>query len=141
MDKYEQDGAWDGLKGYITNTKLSDEQLLAHYGQLWQIEKAFRMSKTDLRIRPIYHRLESRIRAHICIVFTAYTIYKTLETALMKEQSTLSLEKAAEATQTMYQVVLELPSSKRVQKILLGMDEEQRELLTICEKHFRVTQR
>ena len=141
MDKYEQDGAWDGLKGYITNTKLSDEQLLAHYGQLWQIEKAFRVSKTDLRIRPIYHRLESRIRAHICIVFTAYTIYKTLETALMKEQSTLSLEKAAEATQTMYQVVLELPSSKRVQKILLGMDEEQRELLTICEKHFRVTQR
>lgn len=141
MDKYEQDGAWDGLKGYITNTKLSDEQLLAHYGQLWQIEKAFRMSKTDLRIRPIYHRLESRIRAHICIVFTAYTIYKTLETALMKEQSTLSLEKAAEATQTMYQVVLELPSSKRVQKILLGMDEKQRELLTICEKHFRVTQR
>ena len=141
MDKYEQDGAWDGLKGYITNTMLSDEQLLAHYGQLWQIEKAFRVSKTDLRIRPIYHRLESRIRAHICIVFTAYTIYKTLETALMKEQSTLSLEKAAEATQTMYQVVLELPSSKRVQKILLGMDEEQRELLTICEKHFRVTQR
>lgn len=59
----------------------------------------------------------------------------------MKEQSTLSLEKAAEATQTMYQVVLELPSSKRVQKILLGMDEEQRELLTICEKDFRVTQR
>ena len=74
-------------------------------------------------------------------MFTAYTIYKTLETALMKEQSTLSLEKAAEATQTMYQVVLELPSSKRVQKILLGMNEEQRELLTVCEKHFRVTQR
>lgn len=35
----------DGLKGYITNTRLSEQALLAHYGQLWQIEKAFRISK------------------------------------------------------------------------------------------------
>ena len=141
MQKYEQDGAWDGLKGYITNTKLTESELLDHYGQLWHIEKAFRMSKTDLRIRPIYHRLESRIRAHISIVFTAYCIYKTLETALKKERSQLSLEQAAELTQTMYQVALELPGQQKMQNILLGMDEHQQELFDICKKHFRVTQR
>lgn len=141
MQKYEQDGAWDGLKGYITNTKLNDRDLLTHYSQLWHIEKAFRMSKTDLKVRPIYHRLESRIRAHISIVFTAYSIYKTLETALKNEGSRLSLEQAAEVTQNMYQVILDLPGQAHTQKILLGMDEQQQELLDICEKYFRVTQR
>ncbi|AVL70709.1 hypothetical protein CEQ07_04270 [Oligella urethralis] len=41
MEKYDNDAAWDGLKGYITNTQLSAEELLAHYGQLWRIEKDF----------------------------------------------------------------------------------------------------
>jgi transposase len=70
----------------ITNTKLIDKQVMENYKNLWHIEKAFRMSKTDLRIRPIYHRLQSRIEAHICISFTAYCIYKELERILYKEK-------------------------------------------------------
>jgi len=77
-EKYEADSVWDGLKGYVTNTSLSRKKVIENYSQLWQIEKAFRISKTDLRIRPIYHRLKNRIEAHICICFTAYTIYKEL---------------------------------------------------------------
>ena len=42
----------DGLKGYVTNTELPDEDVIKNYRHLWQIEKAFRISKTDLRIRP-----------------------------------------------------------------------------------------
>ena len=67
-EKYKLDARWDGLKGYITNSKLSPKEIIANYGQLWQIEAAFRMSKTDLRIRPIYHRISDRIEAHICIL-------------------------------------------------------------------------
>jgi len=63
--KYEQDSVWDGLKGFITNSKMSDRDVIANYKNLWHIERAFRMSKTDLRIRPIYHRLRNRIEAHI----------------------------------------------------------------------------
>lgn len=70
-EKYNNDQRWDGLKGYITNTKLTDNQVIENYKHLWQIEKAFRMSKTDLRIRPIYHRPRVRIEAHMCISFTA----------------------------------------------------------------------
>ena len=81
-DKYETDSVWDGLKGYITNTNLSKGKTIGNYSQLWQIEKAFRISKTDLRIRPIYHRIKERIEAHICICFTAYAIYKELERLL-----------------------------------------------------------
>jgi transposase len=50
-EKYRADELWDGLKGYITNTKLSSKQIIKNYNQLWQIEKAFRKYKTDLRIK------------------------------------------------------------------------------------------
>ena len=81
-DKFNLDNKWDGLKGYLTNTKLSAKDIIENYNQLWQIEKAFRISKTDLKIRPIYHRIGSRIEAHICIAFVAYTIYKEVERRL-----------------------------------------------------------
>ena len=73
-EKYEADSVWDGLKGYVTNTHLPRKEIIGQYSQLWQVEKAFRISKTDLRIRPIYHRLKNRIEAHICICFVAYAI-------------------------------------------------------------------
>jgi transposase/uncharacterized small protein (DUF1192 family) len=134
-DKYNHDQVWDGLKGYVTNTKLTDNEVMENYKNLWHIEKAFRMSKTDLRIRPIYHRLRNRIEAHICISFTAYCIYKELERVLYEENSTLSLKKASEVTHNMYQITYTLPESKHTKSRLLNMDHEQAELYRIaCEK-------
>jgi transposase len=135
-DKYNHDQAWDGLKGYVTNTKLTDSQIMENYKNLWHIEKAFRMSKTDLRIRPIYHRLRNRIEAHICISFTAYCIYKELERVLYEEKSTLSLKKAAELTHNMYQITYTLPESKQTKSRLLKMDEKQAELYRLACKNF-----
>jgi len=134
--KFNNDRVWDGLKGYITNTKLNDKQVVENYKNLWHIEKAFRMSKTDLRIRPIYHRLKHRIEAHICIAFTAYSIYKELERVLYKEKSTLSLKKAAELTHNMYQITFTLPESKHTKSQLLKMDDLQSELYQIIMKNF-----
>lgn len=140
-EKYTRDHEWDGLKGYITNTKLTDDQVLENYKNLWQIEKAFRMSKTDLRIRPIYHRLRNRIEAHICISFAAYSIYKELERALYKEKSILSLKEASELTHNMYEVTYTLPESKQTKTRLLTMDEKQQELFDLTMRNFRVLQR
>jgi len=122
-----------GLKGYITNTKIPDKQVIENYKNLWHIEKAFRMSKTDLRIGPINHRLRHRIEAHICIAFTAYSIYKELERVLYKDKSNLSLKKAAELTHNMYQITYTLPESKHTKSKLLKMDDEQAEII---EKNF-----
>lgn len=140
-EKFNSDNCWDGLKGYLTNTKLSGKDVIENYKNLWHIEKAFRMSKTDLRIRPIYHRLRHRIEAHICISFTAYCIYKELERVLYKEKSTLSLKKAAELTHNMYQVTYTLPESKHTQSKLLKMDQQQALLYQIIQKYFWVSQR
>ena len=135
-EKFKKDNAWDGLKGYITNTKIPDKQVIENYRNLWHIEKAFRMSKTDLRIRPIYHRLRHRIEAHICIAFTAYSIYKELERVLYKAKSNLSLKKAAELTHSIYQITYTLPESKHTRSKLLKMDDEQAELYQIIERYY-----
>jgi len=77
--KYEQAGRFDGLHGVITNVKdLSDEEIISHYRGLWQIEECFRVSKHDLRIRPIYHWTPQRIKAHIMICFIALACIKHL---------------------------------------------------------------
>jgi hypothetical protein len=135
-EKYNDDKKWDGIKAYLTNTTLSSKKIIETYKQLWHIEKAFRMSKTDLKIRPIYHRLAGRIEAHICISFTAYKILKELERVLKKEKASFSTTKAAELTQNMYQLSVVLPEATRKRSILLKMDDKQNELLKIMAKNF-----
>lgn len=69
-----------GLKGYITNLDApTPEYVLGAYHQLWQIEKSFRMSKSDLRARPIYHRQRDSIEAHLTIVMAALAVSHWLE--------------------------------------------------------------
>jgi hypothetical protein len=81
--KLSLDEKLDGIKGYITNDfSLSKKDIISHYTNLSFIENAFKISKTDLEIRPIYHRLENRIKAHILISFISYAVYKEFERRL-----------------------------------------------------------
>ena len=134
-NKVREDKQWDGLKGYITNTRLSPKNIIKNYGHLWQIEKAFRISKTDLRIRPVFHQRERRIEAHILIAFVAYTIYKELERILQKAKAPFSVRRASELTHNMYEIEFVLPKSRKKEKIVLKMDEEQGLLKNIIEKY------
>ena len=128
MEKYEADAAWDGIKGYVTNTTLAKDEVIANYSNLWFIERAFRMNKFDLAVRPIYHRLRNRIEGHICICFTAYTIMLELERILKAAKSEITIYRAQELTKSMYAITYTLPRSKQIKKVYLGMDEEQSEL-------------
>ena len=122
--KYNADAAWDGLKGYISNARLTKDEIIENYGHLWQIEKAFRISKTDLRIRPIYHRLQRRIEAHICISFVAYKIYKELERQLEVLHSKWSPEKAIEIAKKIYQVKATIKGNSVTQILLINEDQK-----------------
>ncbi|MBT4727913.1 MAG: IS1634 family transposase [Bacteroidetes bacterium] len=128
-EKYEKDCVWDGLKGYVTNTTLPRNKVIENYSQLWHVEKAFRISKTDLRIRPIYHRLKNRIEAHICICFSAYTIYKELERQLKANNIDLSPEKAINEIKEIRQLRYILPKSRRVKTKILNPTEKQLQLI------------
>lgn len=129
--KVKADAQWDGLKGYLTNTRLSTDSVIANYGQLWHIEKAFRISKTDLRIRPMYHRRRWRIEAHVLVAFVAYTIYKELERRLSEAKIPISPKRAAELTHTMYEINFSLPKDPRIHRKLLQMDDEQRQVYNL----------
>lgn len=131
LEKFNADAAWDGIKGYLTNTTLGAKQVIANYRNLWFIERAFRMNKTDLRVRPIYHRLYNRIEAHICICFTAYTIMLELERLLKAQKSGISLKRAQEITHNIYRILYQLPYSKDTKTRMLRMDSEQQELYDI----------
>jgi transposase len=126
-EKAQQDAQWDGLKGYLTNSTLEKQEILENYRHLWQIEKAFRVAKNELKIRPVYHYKERRIEAHICLNFAAYKVYKELERQLKEKKSGLSPEKVIEILQNIYQISLTTPNNELIKKIII-LTEEQRQL-------------
>ena len=102
-EKIKLDEKLDGIKGYITNNfKLSHNEIISHYTNLYFIEEAFRISKTDLRIRPVYHRLEDRIKAHILISFVAYAVYKEFERRIKKSDLNIKFKLTFDYIKTMY---------------------------------------
>ena len=129
--KIAADKKWDGLKGFITNKTLSKEAVIENYGHLWQIEKAFRVAKTDLKIRPVYHYSKPRIEAHICLAFVAYKIYKELERQLKEKQTKISPEKAIEIAKSIYSIQAIKPNSKEVFEKTLLLNDEQRKLIKL----------
>jgi transposase len=130
-EKFKDDSKWDGLKGYLTNIRLSKETVMEYYRQLWQIEKTFRIAKTDLKVRPVYHYKRRRIEAHICIAFAACKIYKELERQLKIKESHLSAEKALDILKTIYGLTITLPQSKENKLMLLDKTQEQKNLLAL----------
>lgn len=128
LEAFEKDSAWDGIKGYVTNTTLSDNEVLANYHNLWFIERAFRMNKTDLQIRPMYHRLRNRIEGHICICFCAYVLQLEIERLLKAADSDITIERARELVKTMYALSYTKAGHTKPSKVMLRMDQEQQEL-------------
>jgi Transposase DDE domain len=75
-----------GLKGYVTNlrtcpdgTPVTPEFVIGSYHQLFQVERSFRMAKSDLQARPVYHRTRDSIEAHLTIVFAALAVSRWIE--------------------------------------------------------------
>jgi len=133
-DKFENDSQWDGLKGYITNTGLDGKQVIENYNNLWKIEKAFRISKTDLKIRPVFHRLRERIEAHICISFVSYVLFKDLERILL-QNSNISVKKAIKEINKMYEIIVRMPGD-RIHTIKLKNNEVQQQIIELMEANF-----
>jgi len=91
-----------GVKGYVTNiaqSELSDQDIVDYYHDLWHIEQAFRMSKSDLQTRPIFHRTKDAIRSHVLVCFMALMMGKYLEikTGISIKQNRKQLWKVHEA--------------------------------------------
>jgi transposase len=71
-----------GIKGYCTDipeSELSNQEVISRYHNLWRVEQSFRMSKSDLEARPVFHHQEDAVRSHVLICFVALIIEKYLE--------------------------------------------------------------
>jgi transposase len=79
----------EGIKGYVTNTNLSETTIIERYHDLWHIENSFRITKSDLEARPIFLRLDETIKAHVVIVFAGLAICRYIEI-----QSGMTIKKA-----------------------------------------------
>ena len=110
-EKIAEDCKWDGLKGYITNTDLDAERVIAEYHGLWVVERAFRISKGTLEMRPMFHFTERRIEAHVCICFIAYKIYKELERLIVINKIGMSVDKVLDAAKTITTIRIKLPEN------------------------------
>jgi hypothetical protein len=76
IDKAEK---LEGIKGYITNTNLDMQTVIDRYHDLWHIENSFRITKSDLEARPIFHHLDETIQAHLVLVFAGLAVSKYIE--------------------------------------------------------------
>ncbi len=93
-EKINAASRWDGLHGVMTNAKnLSEHEILNQYNNLWEVENAFRITKHDLKVRPIFHWKPRRVKAHIAISFLAYTLVKHLEYRVKLQYKKMSPEK------------------------------------------------
>lgn len=68
-----------GIKGYLTDLSLPNQLVVDRYHDLWQVEKSFRMAKSDLLMRPIYHFKKEAIEAHILICVMSLAVARFME--------------------------------------------------------------
>lgn len=127
-DKISEDERWDGLKGYITNTELDAERVVAQYHGLWVVEKAFRISKGTLDMRPMFHFTERRIEAHVCICFVAYKVYKELERIIKLADINMSIGDVLKVARTIITVRVNMPENRDIYVKTLFLTKRQKDI-------------
>ena len=125
-DKPQEDARWDVLKGYLTNTCIPASEVYAAYHNLWHVERAFRISKSKIEIRPMFHFTRRRIEAHVCICFVALKVYKELERLLRLSQINMSVDKVLALAQTIVTIQITLPQNKQTISKTMLMKRHQR---------------
>ena len=105
---------WDGICGIFTNSKeLSKEKVIEQYRGLWQVEESFRITKHDLKVRPIYHWTPNRIKAHIAISFMAFCSVRLLEYRIKIQSTKLSPNEIRHALGKLELSILKEPNGQR----------------------------
>lgn len=136
-DKIQEDALWDGMKGYVTNTKLPAQEVVSQYRGLWVVERAFRISKGNLETRPIFHFTERRIEAHVCLCFVAYKVYKELERLIYHLGLAMSVDTALKIAKTITTIRLRLPENDKILSRMMLLTPEHRSLQPLFD-HFGI---
>ena len=133
QDKITEATRWDGLHGVITNLPESTDNptILSQYRGLWQVEDTFRVSKHDLKVRPIYHWTPRRIRAHLAIAFMTLLCVRHLQYRMSLQAKPVSPEVIGNALTHVQHSVLEHKQTKRRYVIPSSISEVGRQLYKV----------
>ena len=138
-DRIADDSRWDGLKGYLTNTDIPIQDVYTAYHNLWHVERAFRIAKSKIEIRPMFHFTRKRIEAHICICFVALKVYKELERRLNVSDIKMSVDKVLALAKTITTIQIKLPLNKDVYTQTMLMARHQK-IAKLFDENFWGTQ-
>ena len=132
-DKIAQAQRWDGLHGVITNLPKATKTatILGQYRGLWQVEDTFRVSKHDLKVRPIYHWTPRRIRAHIAIAFMSLLCVRHLQYRMTLQARPVSPEVIRNALVHVQHSILEHKQTHRRYVIPSAISETGRQLYKV----------
>jgi transposase len=136
QDKINDDQKWDGLKGYITNTTLSAADVYQQYKALWVVERAYRVSKGTLEMRPMFHFTPRRIEAHVCICFVAYKVYKELERILKLSEIEMSVDKVLSIAKTITTIKINMPVSGNTMTKTMLITNKHKSIAILFEENF-----
>ena len=128
LDLYgeERDACEYGLKGYLTNTDIPIQDVYTAYHNLWHVERAFRIAKSKIEIRPMFHYTRKRIEAHICICFVALKVYKELERMLKVSEIKMNVDKVLALAKIITTIQIKLPLNKDVYTLTMLMARHQK---------------
>ena len=124
-------GVWDVYD-------LKPEDIYAAYHNLWHVERAFRISKSKIEIRPMFHFTRKRIEAHVCICFVALKVYKELERLLKLAFIKISVDKVLELAKTIVTIHMTLPQNKQTISKTMLMKRHQK-IANLFDDDFWVT--
>ncbi len=132
-DKIAQAQRWDGLHGVITNLPATTTAttILSQYRGLWQVEDTFRVSKHDLKVRPIYHWTPKRIEAHIAIAFMSLLCVRHLQYRMTLQARPVSPDVIRNALVHVQHSVLEHTQTHRRYVIPSAVNETSRQLYKV----------
>jgi transposase len=106
------------------------------YSELWQVERAFRVTKGTLDLRPMFHFTPKRIEAHVCICFVAYKVYKELERILRLRGINMSVDKVLDIAKTITTMKIRLPVSKETMTKMMLMTAKHRSIAALFNENF-----
>lgn len=136
QNKICEDEKWDGWKGYLTNTTLPAKEVYEQYCGLWVIERAYRVTKGTLEMRPMFHFTPKRIEAHVCICFVAYKVYKELERILKLNNINLSVDKVLNIAKTITTLKIKLPISGETMTKTMLLTNKHRSIKALFDEYF-----
>lgn len=134
-EKISSEARWDGLRAVRTDLPLSTpeeiREVLSHYHSLWRIEESFRINKSDMKIRPIYHWTKDRIEAHILLCYLVFACVRYIEQRVwLQGKERLSLRRLREAMLSVDSAILRDSETGKIYRL-------PRRLTPLAEKLYR----